>query len=125
MIPGLKNIGNRAIYDDPQLKANEFNEYFAKVGENAFKKSQEGYENATLDVNTNTADNPLEHIPLFRPQPVDVDTVILVFKDLKETKSFGSDGIPLKFLKDALPVIILYIVVIINTSIVTGIYPYL
>ena len=44
---------------------------------------------------------------------------------MKETKSFGSDGISLKFLKDALLVIILYIVVIINTSIVTDIYPYL
>ena len=60
LIPGLKNIGNSTIYDDPQLKANEFNEYFAKVGEIAFKKSQEGYQKLTSDVNTNATNHLLE-----------------------------------------------------------------
>ena len=37
--------------------------------------------------------------------------------------SFGSEGIPLRFIKDSLPVTIFYILVIINTSIVTLIFP--
>ena len=60
--------------------------------------------------------------PSFRPQPVDIDTVILVFKDLNESNAFGSDGISSKYLKDALPVLIFYITVIVNTSIVTGVF---
>ena len=126
MIPGL-NVKNRLVLENPLDKANEFNEYFANVGENAFKKSQEGYEPSILDNNTVNVENnnQLNDIALFRPQPVDVNTVILVFKDLKDTKSFGCDGIQLKYLKDALPVLIVYIVVIVNTSIVTGLYPHL
>ena len=54
---------------------------------------------------------------------MDINTVILVFKDLNDTNAFGSDGIPFSYLKDALPVLIFYIFVIINTSIVTGIFP--
>ena len=126
MIPGL-NVKNRLVLENPLDKANEFDEYFANVGENAFKKSQEGYEPSILDndiVNV-VNNNQRNDIALFRPQPVDVNTVILVFKDLKDTKSFGCDGIQLKYLKDALPVLIVYIVVIVNTSIVTGLYPHL
>ncbi|XP_037792643.1 uncharacterized protein LOC119587991 [Penaeus monodon] len=74
----------------------------------------------TPETNQTSANAPTHH---FRPHPVDISTVILAIKELNDTKAIGSDGIPLKFLKDALPVIILYITVIINTSIVTGTFP--
>ena len=47
----------------------------------------------------------------------------LLVKVLNDTNAFGSDGIPLNYLRDALPVLIFYIVIIINTSIVTGLFP--
>ena len=59
----------------------------------------------------------------FRPQPVDINTLILIIKHLKATNSCGSDGIPFRFLIDSLPVTIFFILVIVNTSIVTGKYP--
>ena len=59
----------------------------------------------------------------FRPQPVDVSTVILTVKALNDTSSVGSDGILLKFVRDALYVVALYLTCIINTSIVTGVFP--
>ena len=59
----------------------------------------------------------------FKPQPVDCDTIILIIKHLKQTNSYGSDGIPLRFILDSLPVTILYITIIINTSIVTCVFP--
>ena len=122
MISYLKNKGNNPGYSDTSAKAKEFNEYFAKVGEIAFQKSQEGLRNdaPSYNVDVNASSNILQ---LFRPQPVTIDTLILVIKDLKETKSFGCDGILLQFIRDALPVIAFYVTVIINTSIVTGIYP--
>ena len=59
----------------------------------------------------------------FRPQPVDLVTLILVIKHLKPTNSCGSDGIQFRYLIDSLPVTIYYILVIVNTSIVTGCHP--
>ncbi len=59
----------------------------------------------------------------FRPQPVDTNTVILAVKDLKQTNSVGSDDIQLKFVKDALYIIAFYLTCIINTSLVTGVFP--
>ncbi len=60
---------------------------------------------------------------VFRPHPVGTETVILTIKSLNETSSVGSDGIPMKFIKDALYVIAFYLTCIVNTSIVTGIVP--
>ncbi len=45
----------------------------------------------------------------FRPHPVDTETVILTIKSLKETSSVGSDGIPVKFINDALYVVAFYL----------------
>ncbi len=55
--------------------------------------------------------------------PGDNWTLILTVKSLHETKSFGSDGIPLRFIKDSLFVTAYYLTQIINTSIVSGIFP--
>ncbi len=59
----------------------------------------------------------------FRPQPVDTNTVILTLKSLNETRSVGSDGISFKFIKDSLYFTAFYLTIIINTSIVTGVFP--
>ena len=59
----------------------------------------------------------------FRPQHVDTDTIFLIIKGLKDTNSVSSDGIPLTFIKDSLYVIAFYLTCIVNTSIVTGIFP--
>ena len=54
---------------------------------------------------------------------MDVNTVILTFKGLHKTNSYGSDGIPYLYLKVALLVLAFCITIIINTSIVTGLFP--
>ena len=126
MIPGLRNKSKNTHFDEPLQKAEEFNNYFANVGENAFKKSQEGVINnvatTTHEIN-NYINQSLPNIPSFRPQPVDVNTITLTFKGLRKTNACGSDGIPYTYLKDALPVLVFYITIIVNTSIVTGLYP--
>ena len=68
-----------------------------------------------FDVNNN--------IPIFRPQPVDVNDVILIIKHLSNSNAKGSDGIPKRFINDSLCDIVFYITFIVNTSIVTGVYP--
>ena len=92
------------------------------MGENAFRKSQENTVDPNLLIN-NQPSIPLNHSRKFRPQPVDINTLLLTIKSLKTTNSFRSDGIPFRFLIDSLPVTIYYILIIVNTSIVTDVHP--
>lgn len=108
-------------FEDIERKVEEFNNFFANVGKVTYEKTQRSLENVNV---------PLEDMPInvnletnFRPQPVTVETVILTIKHLKDTRAVGADGIALQFVRDSLPVIVFYILIIINTSIVTGIYP--
>ena len=113
----LNNLG-----ENDQQKANDFNEYFANIGKNMYEKSQ----NDIHLINQPPSDQPPSvrtNIDNFRPHPIDLVTLILIIKELKPTNSCGSDGIQFRFLIDSLPVTIFYILVIVNTSIVTGIYP--
>lgn len=59
----------------------------------------------------------------FRPEPIQPEIIILIIKQMKNTNSCGSDGFTLRYLKDALPVILTYLTCIFNTSIVTGVFP--
>ena len=124
MLPGFKNKNKNALFDNPIEKAEDFNKYFASVGETAFKKSQEGINGGQLrDIESIMNEQTQSNIPKFRPQPVDINTVILTFKELRKTNALGSDAIPYRYLKDALPVLYFYITIIINTSIITGLFP--
>ena len=105
-----------------QHKANNFNEYFGNIGKNMYEKSQN--DNHLID--QPLSDQPpsiTTNIDNFRPCPIDLVSHILMVKELKPTNSYGSDGIQFRFLIDSLPVTIFYILVIVNTSIVTGTYP--
>ncbi|MEL6988474.1 MAG: reverse transcriptase family protein [Bacteroidota bacterium] len=74
-------------------------------------------------VSHNQSSSLLNEADKFRPQPIDINTLILVIKSLKFTNSCGPDKMPFRFLIDSLPVMVFYVLVIVNTSIVTGNYP--
>ena len=123
IIPCNKNISNNSPCSekDIQKRVEDFNDYFAKVGENTFKKSQEN----AIDVDefSENVRQDSDILVKFRPQPVDMVTLILTIKSLKSTNSKGSDGITYRYLIDSLPVLLFYILVIVNTSIVIGNHP--
>ncbi len=101
-------------------KAEKFNKFFSNISITTYERTQ----HSLLGPHDTTVNNPvLREGACLRPEPVDTDIVILTIKDLKETKAVGSHGIPLRFLIDALPVIISYIACMINTSLVTGVFP--
>ena len=60
---------------------------------------------------------------LWSPQPAKAAYVILAISKLKKTKSTGHDQINLKHIKESLMVTIPYITLIINTLIVTKVFP--
>ena len=123
VFPSKKNISSNfpCSEKDIQKRVEDFNEFFAKVGENTFKKSQENM----VDANefSDYVHQTSYIFEKFRPQPVDMITLVLTIKSLKSTNSKGSDGITYRFLIDSLPVLQFYILIIVNTSIVTGKYP--
>ena len=125
LLPESKNTSSIAQSFDVDMKsqkAEEYNKFFASVGENTFKKSQEHVTN--INETPHSVDpNILNSNFTFRPTPVDSETIILTIKHVQNTHSYGSDGISLRFIRDALPVIITYIKCIFNTSIVTGVIP--
>ena len=104
---------------DPQIKAENFNTYFANVGKCTFEKAQKNILQ-THQTQSDEHSTPSNGTNKFRPQPVDIDTLILTIKHLKPTNACGSDGISFRFLIDSLPITIFYILIIVNTSIVTG-----
>ena len=123
LIPN-KRQPNNCSFDNAIMKAEEFNEFFANVGKNTFESTQ-------ISLHGNTTRNSQPDPPYstvstnnpFKPQPVDTNTVILTVKHLRNTKSYGSDNISLRFIKDSLFMIAFYLTHIINTSIVTGVFP--
>ena len=122
LIPNSKSNLNECKFVDVNQKVEEFNQYFAKVGKEAFNKTQMSASNCDnllnneLIVRRNTGS-------IFRPTPVSVETIILIVRDLRETNAVGIDDISLRFVRDSLPVMAVYYTIIINTSIVTGKYP--
>lgn len=107
-------------HDELLQEANKFNEYFADVGKKTFEKSQENLNHEPQN-QVNNELNPNHTI--FKAEPVDISTVILTIKELNDTNAVGSDNIPFKFIKDCLPVVVFYILIIINTSIVSSTFP--
>ena len=110
--------------DTLATRAESFNEFFSNVGKLTFDKTQEElarYNHDSVDFNQSNIN--FYNLRCFKPVPVDCETVILTIKGLKETNACGSDGISLRFIKDSLFIIAFYITIIVNTSIVTNIFP--
>ena len=110
--------------EDLTDKAEKFNEYFANVGRKTYERTQIELGRNNPNEQTNEPNIVTgNHLYSFKPSPVDCDTVILVISSLKDSNAYGSDGIPLRFIKDTLYMIVFYITVIVNTSIATNVYP--
>ena len=122
IVPNQKHKSSPCNFDDPGEKADEFSDFFSKVGERTYERSQEQLKDKDYvlpEHNYYTTDTD----SAFRPKTVDINTVILTIKSLNSTTSVGSDDISLQFLKDGLGMIISHLTCIINTSIVTGKFP--
>lgn len=77
-------------------KADAFNRLFANVGKETFMKSQLELQKDQPECIT-TNENYNDNLCNFRPQPTDSSTIILAIKHLKNSNSYGCDGISLRF----------------------------
>ncbi len=104
-----KNSSEDYAFLDKEAKAETFNTFFANIGKNTYELTQ----NSLLS-NDLTCPEPFPHDydnsdDIFRPEPVDVETVMLTIKSLNETRSVGCDGISLNFISDSLCMIVFYL----------------
>ena len=118
-----KNRPTKYTFDDVDKKAEEFNEFFANVGQKMYERAQEKLNEENPVILGNASPNVAENVSLFRPQPVAVETVILKVKELNDSNAFGNDGFASRFIKDSIYSIAFYLTIVVNTSIVTGQYP--
>ncbi len=104
IVPDRKNNCNGHNFENITSKANDFHLHFANVGKNTYERTQEFLHDKNVP-HVNNYDVVLDDGNFFRPCPVSVETIILTIKKVKETSSVGSDGISMRFIKDALYVI--------------------
>ncbi len=109
IVPSKKNtIADSS--NNAELKAEELNNFFVNVGKSTYEEAQDILKKETCgtyaDIPCTAPTTP------FRPEPVDVRTVILTIKHLQETQSFRSDKISLRFIKDSLYIIAYYLTIV-------------
>ena len=108
---------NDETITDQQRIADEFNHFFANIGTKLASKID-----STNKKPYGTYLNKVIHSK-FNFCLYDLDDTAKVIKSLKTKDSCGHDGISVKLLKDISPGILLPLTIIINQSLITGIFP--
>lgn len=121
IIPSNERKANQHSFGKINDKVEDFKKHFGNVRKSTYESTQKIlYGKSMSEPHYVNISMERDH---FRPQPVDINTVKLIVTDLKVTNSVRSDGIPLKFVKDALHVNAFYLTCIVNTFLVTGVLP--
>ena len=100
--------------------------FFATAGEKTYNDGKQRHQTNGFDVQARherTHPRMTRKSSSWSPKPVQAADVILAISKLKNTKSTGHDQINLQHIKESLMVTIPYITLIINTSIVTKVFP--
>ena len=88
LIPGKGKNSNKQVFDNIEIKAEQFNSFFSNVGRDTYRKTQESLMNIDNDIENNTIPRVMpettQNHQFFRPTPVSVEVVILTFKRLKK-----------------------------------------
>ena len=123
-------------HENPAETAESFNEFFAKVGEHTYEEVA----NEHNKIATGVCEAPVMQKPIrfthlscnrslhqkdhmWSPSPASRTEIISAIYSLKNTDSYGDDGIALQYLKDGLEIILPYLQLLINTSIATNTFP--
>ena len=120
-----KNKESPAYTKNLSVVANEFNQYFSKVGKNAADASRRLSEenNITIRELSINAATSLASDELFNLRTVTVEEVCRAVASLPLNKSPGPDKVNSRILKYCLPVILGPLTEIINCSILTSTFP--
>ena len=119
-----KSTGKKCFSSDDKSVANNFNQFFTSVGSNTVTKIK------SLAKENNYTPSQLPFVPRsyteseqFTFEPVECSLVEYVVKSMPDNKAPGIDKIPIRVIKDCLPVISPWITSIINNSLANNIFP--
>ena len=122
-------------YENPAETAESFNYFFANVGKNTYeevisehnKNSSGVHKTPAMQEPTRPTFPPQNSLPkkdqMWSPSPASRLEIVSAIYSLKNTNSYGDDGIALQYLKNGLEIILPYLQLLINTSIVTNTFP--
>ena len=126
-------------YENPAETAESFNDFFANVGKNTYEEVMSEHNRIPSGMHkTPVMQEPMSEptgptfpsqnsLPktdqMWSPSPVSRLEIVSAIYSLKNTNSYGDDGIALQYLKDGLEIILPYLQLLINTSIVTNTFP--
>ena len=126
LVPG-KSKQKKWNFQDPTRSASTFNNFFATAGVKTYNDVKQRHHTNIFDVQAkHERIHPriMKKSSLCSPQPVQAADVILAISKLKNTKSTGHNQINLQYVKESIMVTIPYVtLIIINTSIVTKVFP--
>ena len=123
LVPNKKCGSGTRHFGNVSEKAEEFNNFFANVGKTTYDLTQQVLQSSHLSSPNFFLTECSRPGETFLSKPVDTNTIILTIKSLNETHSVGLDSIAMKFINDALCIVAFDLTCIINTSIVTGVFP--
>ncbi|CAB4004315.1 Hypothetical predicted protein [Paramuricea clavata] len=119
-----KSTGEKCFSSDDKSVANNFNQFFASVGSNTVTEIK------SLAKENNYTPSQLPLVPRsyteseqFTFEPVECSLVEYIVKSMPDNKAPGIDKIPIRVIKDCLPVISPWITSIINNSLANNIFP--
>ena len=117
-----KTTGKKSFSNDDKSVANNFNEFFTAVGSNTVMKIK------SLAKENNYTPSQVPFVPTsytdqFTFEPVECSLIEYIVKSMPDNKAPGIDKVPIRVIKDCLPVIAPWITSIINKSLVNNIFP--
>ena len=113
-------------FPEPHHKCQHLQQFFTTAREETYTDVKQRHQTNGFDMQAKherTHPRITRKSSLWSPQPVQAADVILAMSKLKNIKSTGHDQINLQHIKESLMVTIPYITLIINTSIVTKVFP--
>ncbi len=87
LLPSSKKCSVSEDNAKTKIKAYSFNDFFANVGKDTYEESQRNTTGHSDDLKLNLNTDALPY-DVFRPQPIDRETIILEIKHLKNTSSW-------------------------------------
>jgi retron-type reverse transcriptase len=113
-------------YENSGETAETFNDFFANVGkrthDEVMGERNEG-PSCIKEIGERKESTSKPSTETWSPKPASREEIISAIYSLKNTNSYGCDGIQLKYLKDGLGIILPYLQLLINTSIATNTFP--
>ena len=118
-----KTAGNRSFNKDDKVVANEFNEFFTSVGKNIKDKIKVMASECNYTPQQSFVPRRYPVSEQFAFEAVESCSVEDIINSMEKNKAPGVDKITIGVIKDSLPAILPWVTKLINSSLISGVFP--